>query len=239
MSEEAFLLTSLHEVVKVWTRGSGQASFNLKVKNGEADLQLNFHLGHPNDEHLRHEVFEPVHPPPNHPHEENLPQQRRKKSANRRQRDRERAAQHQAHLRHLGSAAADSFHTIKAAQNVILPHSILERNLGLLKPSKMDPRSETIAASDSEAPQTPSKPRPPPPLTTPRKPTSPPTFWSRCYQDVSATKKQLFTTAAVPQPPPSVACTSASRAAPPRAHPATNMRYQTREDQLWTRLFNV
>ena len=152
MSEEAFLLSSLHEVVKVWTRGSGQASFNLNVNNGEADLQLNFHLGHPNDEHIRH-VIQPSH----HPQEEKLPQKKRKKSANRLKRDRERAAQHQAQLRHLESAALVSCQTVKSDQNLILPNSILEGNLVPFKPSKMEPRRETTAASSSEASNTPSQ----------------------------------------------------------------------------------
>ena len=234
MSEEAFLLSSLHEVVKVWTRGSGQASFNLNVNNGEADLQLNFHLGHPNDEHIRH-VIQPSH----HPQEEKLPQKKRKKSAKRLKRDRERAAQHQAHLRHLESAAVASCQTVKSDQNLILPNSILEGNLVPFKPSKMEPRRETTAASSSEASNTPSTHPHPPPLSTPRKPTSPPTFWSRGYVDVSATKKQLFTEAAVPElPPPSDAFSTASNAAaaacptpaPSRANPGIKMRYQTRED---------
>ena len=52
LSEEAFLLRSLKEVVLVWTRGSGQASFNLTVEDGRANLQLGFQLGSPSDSHL-------------------------------------------------------------------------------------------------------------------------------------------------------------------------------------------
>ena len=54
LSEEAFLLRSLHEVVRVWAAGSGQAQFNLEISNGEADLQLNFKLGQPTDAHVHH-----------------------------------------------------------------------------------------------------------------------------------------------------------------------------------------
>ena len=50
-SEEAFLLKSLHEVVKVWASGNGKATFNLKIENGSAELQLAFRLGHPSDVH--------------------------------------------------------------------------------------------------------------------------------------------------------------------------------------------
>jgi hypothetical protein len=39
-SEEAFLLNSLHEVVKVWASGSGKADFQLKIDNGTAEPEL-------------------------------------------------------------------------------------------------------------------------------------------------------------------------------------------------------
>ena len=52
LSEEAFLLRSLKEVVLVWTRGSGQASFNLTVEDGRANLQLGLQLGSPSDNHI-------------------------------------------------------------------------------------------------------------------------------------------------------------------------------------------
>ena len=51
MSEEAFLLRSLMEVTMVWQRGTGQASFNLNIKDGQANLQLSFQLGKPEDHH--------------------------------------------------------------------------------------------------------------------------------------------------------------------------------------------
>ena len=52
VTEECFLLRSLREVVMVWKGGTGQASFNLSVKNGSADLQLGFQLGRAQDPHL-------------------------------------------------------------------------------------------------------------------------------------------------------------------------------------------
>ena len=51
-SEEAFLLNSLHKVVKVWASGNGKADFHLKIENGTAELQLAFKLGHPRDAHV-------------------------------------------------------------------------------------------------------------------------------------------------------------------------------------------
>ena len=48
----AFILSSLREVVNVWARGYGQATFNLSIVDGFADLQHGFQLGHPNDPHL-------------------------------------------------------------------------------------------------------------------------------------------------------------------------------------------
>ena len=52
-TEEAFLLTSLQEVVKVWARGTGQASFAVNVENGVAKLDMSFSLGHPSDLHCQ------------------------------------------------------------------------------------------------------------------------------------------------------------------------------------------
>ena len=51
ITEEAFLLRSLKEVVNVWARGCGQATFNLEILDGGADLKLGFQLGRPSDPH--------------------------------------------------------------------------------------------------------------------------------------------------------------------------------------------
>ena len=45
-SEEAFLLNSLNEMVKIWASGNGKADINLKIENGSSELQLVFKLGH-------------------------------------------------------------------------------------------------------------------------------------------------------------------------------------------------
>ena len=86
-SEEAFLLNSLHEVVKVWASGNGKADFQLKIDNGTAELQLAFRLGHPNDVHVVPPQNYNHHQKPQHDlHRElQLPRQRRHKGANRRE----------------------------------------------------------------------------------------------------------------------------------------------------------
>ena len=87
LSEEAFLLSSLKEVTKVCARASGKASFNLSVQDGQAHLQLGFQLGLPGDDHL-----------PPQPHHHDLYPHRRKGSV-RKERDRIRAAEHQARIK--------------------------------------------------------------------------------------------------------------------------------------------
>ena len=95
-TEETFFLSSLHEVVKVWSRGSGQANFALKVIDGVAELNLNFKLGHPNDLHCA----PPHNVPPSYQDQDLAPpglkKRRHHKSAARRERDRLRAQAFQA-----------------------------------------------------------------------------------------------------------------------------------------------
>ena len=89
LTEEAFVLRSLKEVVNVWAMGSGKATFTLNIDKGTADLKLGFQLGCPTDAHL-----------PNQPHlNQNLAKQYRqgkRKSPSQRRRDQTRAARHQA-----------------------------------------------------------------------------------------------------------------------------------------------
>ena len=272
LSEEAFLLRSLREVVNVWANGSGHATFNLNINNGSADLKLGFQLGQPSEPHL-HPQQQPFFCPM-------APLNIRRKSPSQRRRDRLRAARHQAAAQHhaaapqpgqphhqaAGSAAGDSCQKATKAPALLLPFS---GNLLPIKPRKevnvsapettppiIEPRREPAAASAPEATPSCSPPLPP---STPKKPTSPPpqNFWSRSCMDVSATKKQLFVDhppnvkQAVPVPlalPEQVACPAATPASgpcppPPAPHtrvtPAPRMTYQTREDQLWTRLFTI
>ena len=83
LTEKAFILDSLREVSKVWARAFGKASFNLAIQDGKAHLQLGFQLGFPGDPHI---PPCPNHPPP------------RFKGSVRKERDRLRAAEHQARL---------------------------------------------------------------------------------------------------------------------------------------------
>ena len=103
MTEEAFLLHSLKEVVKIWSRGSGQATFNLSVQDGLASLQLGFQLGRPADSHILpqdSDLVQPQHQPDDLPQDHAGWQQqwrrRRYRGPAQRARDRARAAAHQA-----------------------------------------------------------------------------------------------------------------------------------------------
>ena len=49
-TEEAFVLSSLKEIVKVWGSG-GQGCFNLDCQNGTAWVKIAFQLGSPADQH--------------------------------------------------------------------------------------------------------------------------------------------------------------------------------------------
>ena len=87
LSEEAFLLNSIKEVIKVWSH-HGQASFNLSVKDGNTDLRLGFQLGLPGDHHL----------PANQQRDKEHQQPPRYKSPAKKEKDKARAANHQALL---------------------------------------------------------------------------------------------------------------------------------------------
>ena len=241
LTEEAFLLRSLREVVNVWASGSGQATFNLNISNGSADLQLGFQLGLPTESHLH----------PQHHHEHVFcpkpPMSSRRKSPSQRRRDRLRAAKHQAaahqpgqahhqDLRQLGSAAAESCHTAQTAPDVILPFSI-SGNLLQIKPTSIKSSKE----ANVSAPEATPPPSTPPPLAAPKKPPGTPLNVPRRYVDVSSTKKQLFPTATgAPVATPTAAPRTASQppAAPSRATQPHQQNYQLREDQLWTKLFS-
>ena len=101
-TEEAFLLSSLNEIVKVWARGSGQAKFDLSICDGVADLSLNFKLGRPSDQHCDPSPQPSQHDEPDAQHEGEEPGQEplrpvpQCKSQARRERNRLRAARHRA-----------------------------------------------------------------------------------------------------------------------------------------------
>jgi hypothetical protein len=239
LTEEAFLLRSLREVVNVWASGSGQATFNLNISNGSADLNLGFQLGLPTESHLnpQHHQHEPVFCP-------KTPMSNRRKSPSQRRRDRLRAAKHQAAAhqpgqahhqdpRQLGSAAADSCHTAQTAPDVILPFSI-SGNLLQIKPTSIKSSKE----ANVSAPEATPPPSTPPPLVAPKKPPGTPLNVPRRYVDVSSTKKQLFPTATgAPVATPTAAPRTASQ--PPAAPSRATQPHQLREDQLWTKLFSI
>ena len=78
-TEEAFVLASLKEFVKLWGSGT-QASLNLECKNGQAWIHFGAMLGSPASSH-----FDPTTAPV-----------RKKKSQARKEKDRVRAAEHRA-----------------------------------------------------------------------------------------------------------------------------------------------
>ena len=218
LTEEAFLLSSLNEVVKVWARGTGQASFDLNISDGVAELKLGFKLGHPSEPHC--------HPPaPAHQPQEELHQhhRRRQKAAGRRVRDQQRAQQHQAGLQ----AAAP-------AEVVILP--VTGKLLPVRKP-QTPARNRNISSSQAAAPAAVSPPPAaslilpdaspqasvPPAVSIPVKAAQ----TSRKYNDVNIAKKNLFS---LP-----------SQHHRPQDFPALNSekKFHKREYELWTKLFET
>ena len=98
-SEEAFLFSNLRNIINVWSGGSGQARLNISVKDGKAELQLNYLLGHPEASHL----------PPQLPPTVPVRPLRRRKSQKRQLRDNQRAARYQAAQRAATSSTSSPF----------------------------------------------------------------------------------------------------------------------------------
>ena len=104
-SEEAFLLNSLQEVVKVWASGNGGANFNLKIGNGSAELQLAFRLGHARDVHAVPSQQYNLQQPHHDLHlKQQLPRHPCHKGPARREKDCAQAVKHQACLKSKNSA---------------------------------------------------------------------------------------------------------------------------------------
>ena len=97
-SEEAFLLSCIHEVIKVWS-SQGQASFNLSVKDGHAAVHLGFRLGHPVHAHVPTQKSE-------------SPQPYKYKSPSRKEKDRARSAAHHAKLKESISPTPAMMHQV-------------------------------------------------------------------------------------------------------------------------------
>ena len=51
-SEENFVYSCIVDIVNVWTRGTGLASFSIDVEDGSAKIDMSFSLGHPSDVHV-------------------------------------------------------------------------------------------------------------------------------------------------------------------------------------------
>ena len=230
LSEEAFILSSLKEVTKVWARGTGLATFNLNSADGFANLQLGFSLGRPTDPHLHVEPGDPHHLPTQ-DHHRHQPRKRRKKSPARLAKDRARAEQHRARLQSEEAAVSSCTEeqTEPVSQDVALPFT------GKLLPLWGKSR---ISATASAAPTLP-QPTPPTsastaPVATPPTGAPPRTFCPmknkdvttpRRYVDLHCVKKHLFS------PPPSK----------PQSSPASTpfkLDYKKKEDEKWTRLFS-
>jgi hypothetical protein len=92
--EEAFLLKNVQNVIDVWARGSGLARLNFCTRNGQAELQLFYQLGHPEAPHL---LRQPVRH--RRPQGESPPARQKQKSQKRILKDRKRAADYQARRR--------------------------------------------------------------------------------------------------------------------------------------------
>ena len=202
-TEEAFLLSSLHEMVKVWASGSGKARFNLDICDGSADLQLNFQLGHPSEAHCDQ------YPPPNHePPQQEVYQpppeafhpvrRRRRKGPARRAHDRERAEEHQARKFAAAPAVILPFagrllpvKTPKVSQQKLVPHE--EKNSAA---SAVNP-SVTVAAAAAVTPPAVRLPS----AVRPGKPSSTPNQSQQRNVEVNIVKKQLFAPPQAAKPP--------------------------------------
>ena len=222
-SEEAFLLSSLHEVVKVWASGNGKASFSLNIENGSAELQLAFKLGHPSEEHVvQHQPPDPPvsdHGPWHHYH-------RRRKGPARQRKDQARARKHQAGLQ--PKISADS-------ADILLPFH------GRILPFNQDDETATVpgASSPTSSSASSRKSSTVPPVTTPTgagsaphsisKPMKPktPVISSR-YVDYNVVKKNLFS--------PKLAHVPPRLQDPPSAQAKKNCKM--REENLWKKIFN-
>ena len=242
-TEEAFLLSSLNEIVKVWARGSGQAKFDLNICDGVADLSLNFKLGHPSDQHCD---------PPHHPSQQHVQpdsQQQgeelgqdeetfcpvpRRKSQARRERNRLRAARHRAAAAMEAGAAATENATEAAAasNNIILPFK------GKILPVSM-------REVETAAPRTASSTSPPQTATS----TSPTTASTAEAAVSAASSKLLRPVKACPTNPTKFEAElikkrlfpipSSHHQVPPRNPDAGKQKcYKMKEDDLWTKLFS-
>ena len=215
--EEAFLLCSLHEVLKIWSNGTGKASFNLDICDGEADLKLSFKLGAPSDVHYQpqggmhvnhHQQFQDHH---DHLRGNPQKQKRRRKGPARREKDRARAAAYQARYQPKPAAAAPVSDKLDAADPAAIKLPFYGSILLIKKNPESSVESSASPQSSSFLPEASSAP-------------------SREFSDVApeqieSVKKQLFTsTFQLPH-------SSSTRPSPNHGG------YQQKEKELWSKLF--
>ena len=216
LTEEAFILSSLKEVVKIWSRGSGQATFSLTINDGNADLQLGFRLGQPGDDHLPQEHVNLEQYPHHHEHPEHQGHvnggHTRKKCPSRQNRDRARAVQHQSRIR-SGPAAATAADDTKQAEvvpAVVLPFS------GKILPIKPVEKPSPVPVTTPSPSLIPSEAI----LAPPTKSSNPVGRAPGKYSDTSSVKKALFS------------------AGHPPSTTSSNLRcYKQKEIDLWSKLF--
>ena len=224
ITEEAFLPRSLKEVVNVWARGCGQATFNLEILDGGADLKLGFQLGRPSDPHLLPEQNDQLHQLcPHHvdlPHdhagvEHQHPHRRRHKGPKQRARDRARAAKHHASRKSAATA---------------VPAVLLPFRGRLLPLNGTSPAVATPAASSNTAvpAATPTPPASYPPAFAGPKKDDPSNF--QPSQVVNSVKKNLFA-----KDPP----VPRQQIPPDPGQPEKDKNYKLKEEDLWTKLFTL
>ena len=208
-TEEAFLFSSFQEALKVWRKGSGQATFSLQIVDGKADLQLSFKLGHPCDLHFEQDVplvqdhdQDYVGQPCRHHH--------RRKGPARREKDRLRAIKHQAQFQPDQDVIDKKNEAVSA--ELILPFD------GKLLPIRDNANSVTAAAPAV----TPAAACGPPPPCAPSKPgQASANFETKKKADVDQAKKKLFVALQMPN----------------QESPTTSTGYARKEEELWSKLF--
>ena len=137
-TEEAFVLSSLKEFVKVW--GSGcQAHFNLECSNGRAWVKLAFQLEHPADLHHL-----PYHAPQYHPQV----RKPRHKGPARHQKDLARAAAHRARQTPAAAAAEEeTIEPLKIANNEETDHSVATTDISQPSQQSIPPDEPSLPAA--------------------------------------------------------------------------------------------
>ena len=248
-SEEAFVQSSLNEVVKIWATGSGQASFRLDVSDGLATLQLSFQLGKPTDVHCDLGVGPQ---PAGHVHAYRHQHHHRRKGPARREKDRARAAAHQARLLQSEGRSnptlADAAPTVSdsktdTSENIATaPAAIMLPFSGKLLPlEKMQPVTRTSSvASEAKSLESPTPTYSAVVTAVPIKGNRRGAF----YVDVNSAKKKLFPpdhdrsqpfSPIIPPPEPTPARTPAT---PSNKTKSNSVGFKKKENELFLKLFS-